>query len=64
MTHTIIDTYEVPESQRCPHWGEDCCGRLHWRPAGDCSCHISAPCPACHPGIMVCDICGEEIACD
>lgn len=44
----------------CPHFGDQCCGRLVLMIDGDCSCHISPPCPACECAFLVCDDCGYD----
>ena len=41
----------------CPSCVE---GRLEWKPAENCSCHIVAPCGQCENTPLYCCACGSE----
>lgn len=43
----------------CPTIG--CSGHIEIVPAGDCSCHLHPPCPACTEAGLVCGVCGFEL---
>lgn len=46
------------EGDRCRH--ADCGGRLMFKPAENCSCHIAPPCGECVEAPLICDECGDE----
>jgi hypothetical protein len=49
------------EGDRCPQFGDECCGRLMLKLDGDCCCGaVRAPCSACEGCYLVCDDCGWD----
>ena len=55
-----------PEPTPGEHEGDPCnrdaCpGTMVVKPAGDCSCHLNPPCPACENAFLACDKCGFEV---
>jgi hypothetical protein len=49
------DTVGTTEDALCRRDG--CCGRIEIKPVENCSCHISAPCPACTDTPLWCPDC-------